>query len=104
MTEKKSQYSKIFTHTPKNKKRDIHKQQLALVLFTEFTETLNTVLTIAQTAPFKQQIFTNFWNWTPGSGNHQFGLKLFHTSTEKLKQTGKRIAVSKGFLEYGFRF
>jgi hypothetical protein len=89
---------------PLNKKRDIHKQQLALVLFTEFTETLNTVLTIAQTAPFKQQIFTNFWNWTPGSGKHQFGLKLFHTNTEKLKQTGKRIAVSKGFLEYGFRF
>lgn len=89
---------------PLDKKRDIHKQQFSLILFTEFTETLNTVLTIAQTAPFKQQIFTNFWNWTPGGGNHAFVLKLFHANTEKLKQTGKRIAVSKGFLEYGYQF
>jgi hypothetical protein len=89
---------------PLEEKRNIHRHQLSLILLNEFSETLNTVITIAQTTPFEQQSITNLWAWTPGGGDHKFSLKLFYSQTEKLKMTGKAIKNSKAFVEYNYQF
>lgn len=90
--------------TPLSETRDLYRHQLSIVFATEFSEQLNTVLTISQTTPFRQQTIVNLWNWSPGGGDHGVLLKLFHSSTEKLKQTGKQIGVTKGFVGYTYQF
>jgi len=83
--------------------RDLKKSQAGLVLVLDTSETWNTTLSVAQTAPFKQATATNVWTFKPGGGNHELQLKFFHSASEKLLMTDKQIKSDKAFLSYCYR-
>lgn len=89
--------------TPKDKKHDLYKHQVALIAGYEFTDNMSCSLTYATTTPFNMSELNFSLTWNPDGGPHEIAVKGYFSESEKIKMTDERIQKQVAFLSYNYK-